>query len=205
MVRSTPDHPIFAAAYDRAMRGFERVRLAPLRRWVVGGAAGDTLEVGGGTGASLPFYPADVRLTLTEPDPNMLRRARQRAERLGLAVRWEQAAAEVLPFADASFDTAVVTLVLCTVRDQAASLAELHRVLRPGGELRFIEHVRGEGVWGRLHDAIAPLWRLMAGGCHVNRQTLAAIDAAGFEVVELRRSRLGPGTPVLAGVARRRA
>jgi SAM-dependent methyltransferase len=120
----------------------------------------------------------------------------------------QDAPAEQLPFADSSFDTVVSTLVLCTVRDPSAALAEIGRVLRPGGRLLFIEHVRGEGRRGRFQQRITPLWRVLAGGCHPDRDTVAAIRRQGLEVSELTTLQpRGPlemvVRPVVVGVASR--
>jgi ubiquinone/menaquinone biosynthesis C-methylase UbiE len=121
-----------------------------------------------------------------EPDPHMLRRARTRAEEVGLSIELHQAGAESLPFADASFDTALVTWVLCTIPDAPAALREVLRVLRPGGRMVFVEHVRSRfTVSGALQDAFTPLWKIIGGGCHLNRDSLELIRSAGFERVDM--------------------
>lgn len=205
IVPTTKGHPWFAATYDFVMRGGERRVLGELRPLIVGGAAGRILEIGAGTGASFPYYNREAveKIVATEPDPHMLRRAQRRAAALGLVIEFHQAPAEALPFADASFDTVVATLVLCTVGDQSRSLTELRRVLKPGGTFRFIEHVRAEGEpLGGLQDLLTPLWRRIGAGCHLNRRTERRIAQAGFTIVEARRRRLPAGIPLIAGVAR---
>lgn len=203
---NTPDlkgHRWFAAAYDPIMRWGERRVLGRLRRLVVGEAAGRVLEVGAGTGANFSYYRAAERILATEPDPFMLRRARTRADGLGLDVELRQCTAEKLPFADSSFDTVVSTLVLCTVRDQARSLEEIRRVLKPGGAFRFIEHVRSEREpVARAQDLLTPAWRRLGAGCHLNRRTVENIRAAGFEIVHMRQHRMPLGIPLVAGVAK---
>ena len=109
--------------------------------------------------------------------------------------------AEVLPFADATFDFVISTLVLCTVRDVPQALAEARRVLRPGGELRFMEHVRAEGLLGRVQDAVQPVWGWCAAGCHANRRTEAALRDAGFLLAGIERLKLEPWLPAIAGTA----
>jgi len=200
--RAPRGHRWFAATYDLVTRWGEARVLSRYRPVVAGQAVGRVLEIGAGTGANFPYYGRVDQLVAVEPDPYMLRRARRRAERLGLAVDLRQAAAEALPFADASFDTVVATLVFCTVGDPARALAEVRRVLKPGGTFRFIEHVRADApalAW--LQDRLTPVWQRLGAGCHPNRQTLEAIEGAGFEIVELQRQPFGP-TPLIVGVAR---
>lgn len=133
----------------------------------------------------------------------MIRRARERMSALGREVALYQSRAEGLPFADGSFDTVLGTLVLCTVQDPAEALAEVGRVLAPGGLFVFAEHVRPSGkVAGTLADGITPAWRRIAAGCHPNRQTEAAIVGAGLLVETLSRRRAG-GLPMIAGIARK--
>jgi len=194
-------HPLFAAVYDLIGKAGEERVLGPLRRWVVGDATGRVLEIGAGTGLSFPFYRRDVQLVATEPDPCMLRRARRRAAALKLPVEFHRAEAEALPFGDASFDGVVSTLVLCTVADPGRALAEVRRVLRPDGALRFVEHVRGDGWQAVAQDLVTPLWRRVGAGCHPNRPTVDTIRSAGFRVDRLEeRPKAVPG-PFVAGVA----
>ena len=135
----------FSALYDRSLKATEDAGLRETRRRALAAASGRTLDLGAGTGANLGLYPEAVtELVLAEPDPHMLRRLREKAAASGLGASIVQAPAEGLPFPDSSFDTAIFTLVLCTVPDPAAALAEAARVLRPGGRLLFVEHVRSE-------------------------------------------------------------
>lgn len=186
--------------------GSERRLIGPIRRRLLGDIRGRILEVGAGTGASFQYYSPEARVVAIEPDPFMLQRAQRRAEELGTSnIELRQASAEKLPFEDASFDNVVSTLVLCTVGDQAAALAEARRVLRPGGALCFIEHVRNDSsrFWGTTQDVIRPVWGLFSAGCHPNRRTLQAIRDAGFTIEWSETFSLAPGWPGIYGVARR--
>ncbi|MGH2676258.1 MAG: class I SAM-dependent methyltransferase, partial [Actinomycetota bacterium] len=154
-----------------------------LRTRTAGGARGRVLEVGAGTGFNFPYYPENADVVATEPDPEMLRLAEPRAREHGIDLR--PAPAERLPFPDGSFDTVVATGVLCAVDDPARALEEVHRVLRPGGELRFSEHVRAEGAARRLMQrSLDPIhYRLFR--CHIGRDTLLLLREAGFEIEDL--------------------
>jgi ubiquinone/menaquinone biosynthesis C-methylase UbiE len=185
---------VFAAGYDRFVARMEEGGLRDRRAALLADAAGEVLEIGGGTGANVPLYGDGVQLTVTEPEEPMAKRLEGKHPQ----VRVVRAPAESLPFDDASFDVAVSTLVLCTVGDQARALAELRRVLRPGGRLLFIEHVRSQDAGSaRWQDRLTPLQRRVGHGCHPNRDTLAAIEAAGFEVGQLERGDLPAAPPFL--------
>jgi ubiquinone/menaquinone biosynthesis C-methylase UbiE len=175
-------HPIFAALYDRRGASMERRWMGGRRRRLLAGARGAVLEIGGGTGANLAHYRDVDRVVVAEPDPFMRRRLARKLEDARVPVEVSAAGAEALPFPDGSFDTVVSTLVLCTVPDQEAALDEVRRVLRTGGRLLFIEHVRAAGAAARWQDRLEPLWRRLLGGCHPNRDTVAAIEEAGFEI-----------------------
>jgi ubiquinone/menaquinone biosynthesis C-methylase UbiE len=165
--------------YDAICAVAEWRGLARWRRWVTGGARGRTLDLGCGTGRNLPLFPAIARAVGVDPSLEMLRRARRRAPTVPLV----QARAEALPFRDGCFDTVVSGLVLCSVRDPAAGLAEVRRVLRPEGTLRALEHVRATTpLRARVQDAIQPAWTWVAGGCHPNRDTERAVETAGFAI-----------------------
>lgn len=146
------------------------------------------MEVGCGTGRNLPFYIRAKTLTLTEPDPEMARRTRRRLSLVSVPVELVEAPAEALPFADGRFQTAVSTLVLCTVKDPQAALAEIRRVLVPGGCLLILEHVQAHSAFCRAsQNLLAPVWKSLAAGCHLNRPSLSLIEAAGFVPVVVRQ------------------
>ena len=178
-----------AATYDRMSRQSEEAGLRDLRHGLLAGAGGSVLEIGGGTGANLLHYDEKVEsLVVTEPEPAMLRRLQEKAREQAPLANVLRAPAEDLPFEDESFDTVVSTLVLCGVDDQARSLREIRRVLRPGGQLLFLEHVRSDDPGlARFQDRINWLNRFMV-GCDCNRPTLATIEAAGFTVSRLEQT-----------------
>lgn len=178
-----------AAGYDRLASKSEEAGVRALRQGLLAAASGSVLEIGGGTGANLAHYDGKVEsLMVTEPEPAMLRRLQRKAREQAPLAKILRAPAEDLPFEDASFDTVVSTLVLCGVDDQIRSLRELRRVLRPGGHLLFLEHVRSDDPGlGRFQDRMNWLNRLVV-GCDCNRPTLASIEAHGFSVTELERT-----------------
>jgi ubiquinone/menaquinone biosynthesis C-methylase UbiE len=193
-------HRFFAAIYDRLMASTEEAGLEEKRHELVGQARGRTLELGAGTGLNLAHYPPEVsELVLAEPDPHMAKRLREKvAEQAGRPIEVISAAAEQLPFDDASFDTVVGTLVLCTVDRPAKALSEARRVLAPEGRLLFIEHVRSEQPrLSRWQDRLERPWGWFAGGCHPNRDTGGSIAAAGFTIEQLDQGEL-PKAPPLA-------
>ncbi|HLY87024.1 MAG TPA: class I SAM-dependent methyltransferase [Gaiellaceae bacterium] len=182
---------IFAAVYDPMSRSSEDAGVRDMRRRLLADARGSVLEIGAGTGANLAHYGSGVEsLVVSEPEPAMLRRLQSKAqEELPLA-EIVQAPAEDLPFEDDSFDAVVSTLVLCGVADQARSLREVQRVLRPGGSLLFLEHVRSDDpTLARFQDRMNWLNRIVV-DCDCNRQTLATIEAAGFTVSRIEHSEL---------------
>lgn len=173
-------HRLFAACYDRLAGPVERAVLGPRRAALVGPLTGVVLDVGAGTGANLPHFRDAERVVATEPDPAMRRRLAARTSSSRVPVQIADAGAEDLPHPDATFDAAVCTLVLCTVGDPVRALAEIHRVLRPGGLLIVLEHVRGTGRHARWQRRIDPVWTRLMAGCHLHRDTGAAVRAAGF-------------------------
>jgi ubiquinone/menaquinone biosynthesis C-methylase UbiE len=181
----------FALTYDRQMAKTEQAGLRAFREGLLAGAAGHVLEIGGGTGMNLPCYgPAVGSLTMTEPQPPMLRRLERRVREQAPAVKVLRAPAEDLPFNDHTFDVAVSTLVLCGVDDQPRALRELRRVLRPGGLLLFIEHVRSDDpARARLQDRMNWLNRLVV-CCDCNRPTLDSIGEAGFTITQVEHTAL---------------
>ena len=196
----------FATMYDRQMAKTEEAGLRAWREALLAGAAGDVLEIGSGTGGNLPCYgPAVTSLTMTEPQPPMLRRLQRAASRHTQDVTILRAPAEDLPFDNGSFDVAVSTLVLCGVDDQPRALRELRRVLRPGGRLLFIEHVRSSDPGrARLQDRMNWLNRLVV-CCDCNRPTLDSIREAGFSVTQVEHTALPKApkfvSPAIMGTA----
>lgn len=190
---------VFTEVYDRGLKATEEAGLREIRRQALAEAVGRTLDIGAGTGANLPLFPVTVsELVLVEPDPHMLKKLRARVGADATPTEVVQAGAEVLPFEDASFDTAVFTLVLCTVPDPRATLAEAARVLRPGGRLLFVEHVRAEepGL-ARWQDRLERPWRFLGDGCHCNRDTVATIEASPFELDRVEHDRLPKAVPIV--------
>lgn len=178
-----------------------------MRRQLLGGASGRVLELGAGTGRNLEHYPEGLtELVLLEPDPHMAKRLRERLAGSPRAATVIEAPAERLPLPDDSFETAVSTLVLCTIPDPAAALAELRRVLVPGGRLLLIEHVRaGEAGLARWQDRFEMPWRFLADGCHCNRDTAAALTAAGFGAFELEDGTMPKAPPIVRPLIRGQA
>jgi SAM-dependent methyltransferase len=190
---------IFAAGYDTFQASMERNFLGALRREMLSDATGRVVEIGSGTGANLEHYPPSIeRLVCTEPYEPMARRLERKTAGSGRPVEVVHAEAESLPFEDDSFDTAVATLVLCTVSDPDRALAEIDRVLRPGGRFIFIEHVRApEPGLARWQDRLHPLWVRFGHGCHCNRPTLDTIEASPLAVETHRRGRIPKAPPIV--------
>ena len=199
-------HSWFAALYDPLCKTEERGSMGRRRDELLRAVEGDVIEIGAGTGANFSHYSPRARVVAFEPDPFMRVRAEKKLAELARSnIEVRQAPAEEIPLPDSSCDTAVSTLVLCTVADVPRALAEMKRVLRPSGELRFIEHIRGDGARGHVQDLIKPVWRWFAAGCNPNRRTEDAMRQAGFEIVSLKRGTLVPWlVPVITGVARPR-
>jgi ubiquinone/menaquinone biosynthesis C-methylase UbiE len=172
--------------YDFAGRRVEKGELGRRRHDLVGSLEGAVLEVGAGTGLNLPHYERASRVVAVEPDPSMAGRLRKRAPQASVPVEIVAGTAESMPFEDETFDTAVVTFVLCSVEKPQTALAEVRRVLKPGGRLVLLEHVRGEGRLARWQDRFTPLHRKIAGNCRLNRETRDEIAAAGFDVGDVR-------------------
>jgi SAM-dependent methyltransferase len=198
---------LFAAVYDTVGKGSEAAGMREERRQLLAGAEGATLEIGAGTGLNLEHYPEAVtRLVLAEPDRHMRRRLRRRLEALGRSAEIVDAPAEDLPFPDATFDTVVLTYVLCSVPDQAEALTEVARVLKPEGRLLFLEHVRStDPKLARRQDRIRPLYNLF--GCNPNRDTLARIEGSPLTVESVKHGEVPKapkaGRPLIVGTARR--
>lgn len=194
----------FAAVYDRGLKATEEAGLRAMRRELLVEASGRTIDLGAGTGANLGLYPEAVtELVLAEPDPHMLRKLRAKLEESGSDAGAIQAPAEKLPFEDSSFDTAIFTLVLCTVPNPDTALAEAARVLRPGGRLLFLEHVRSEDPsLARWQDRLEKPWRFLGDGCHCNRDTVAAIGASPLIIEHVERGRFPKAPPLVKPLVR---
>lgn len=180
-----------APRYDRMMGIMERLLFRGARRWVAAQATGDVLEIAVGTGLNLPYYPEGARLTGIDVSPAMLEVAVRRAEAIGRKVDLRQADAHALPFPNDSFDTVVSTLSLCTIPDPDVAVREVRRVLRPGGKMLLLEHVRSSSrVVRGAQRALEPLAHRFEGD-HLLREPLDYLEPAGFEVVRLHRSKAG--------------
>ena len=209
-------HPIFSALYDKLLAANEEAGLAEMRAELLRSASGRTLEVGAGTGLNLDHYgDAVTELVLTEPDPHMAKRLRRTlyASSSNDSVQLVEAGAEALPFDDASFDTVVCTLVLCSVGQPSRAVGEMRRVLKPEGQLLYIEHVRDrEGSRrARWQDRLERPWGWFLGGCHPNRDT-GRLIADAFDVIEPHPAEMpgdDPATglikPLISGSVRRPA
>jgi SAM-dependent methyltransferase len=202
-------HPLFARVYARVGHLMD-AEIGDHRRRLLAGLTGRILEIGAGNGLNFLHYPATVTQVLAvEPEPYLRRLGLAAARQAPVPIRVVAGTAEALPAPDASFDAVVASLVLCTVADPDQALAEVRRVLRPGGMLRFYEHVRASDPrLARWQDCLERPWGWLVGGCHPNRDTVAAIGAAGLQVVQLDRFDL-PAMPALArphvlGAAERR-
>lgn len=211
MSRCGTSRPIFARACAGVCPWMDRGGLAERREGLLAGLSGTVLEVGAGSGMNFQRYPAGTRLVAVEPEPYLCRYMLRRAEEAAADIRVVEGVAERLPFGPATFDTAVVTLTLCTVPDPAGALRELYRVVRPGGRLRFMEHVRAATpVLGGVQRVLdATVWPRLFGSCHSGRDTAGAIAAVGFRIESLTRFRFPdspisiPTTPHILGVAAR--
>jgi ubiquinone/menaquinone biosynthesis C-methylase UbiE len=206
-------HPIFARFYARLGTGMEKAGVGDHRQRLLAGLSGSVLEIGAGNGLNFGHYPATVtRVVAIEPEPHMRSLAERSASRARVPITVTDGTAERLPAGDGEYDAVVATLMLCSVRDPVVVLREMHRVLRPGGELRFMEHVLAESAACRRIQRIADAtcWPTCFGGCHASRDAVAAIEAAGFSVRDLVRYQLPdtrlpwPTAPHARGIAIRR-
>jgi SAM-dependent methyltransferase len=207
---SDPAHPLFARLYDPVMALPERLFLGGHRTYLADGLSGRVLDLGAGTGAMFPYFeraPDGPTVVAAEPDPHMRRRAIERAADAPADIEVVDAGAERLPDDGASFDAVVASFVFCTIPDASGALDEVARVLRPGGEFRFVEHVRARGPVGWLHDALAPGWYHAAGGCNLDRQTGDRFRTDDrFDLLDFRRFESGSTRllPVVRGRLERR-
>jgi SAM-dependent methyltransferase len=205
--------PKFARKFVRAAATAEQRGATEHRRRLLDGLSGTVLEIGAGHGLNFPHYPAEVtEVVALEPEPTLRAQATEAARQALVPIRVVGGLAEPLPFEDESVDAVVTSLVLCSVPDQGRALAEIRRVLRPDGELRFYEHVIPRCQPKRVLLQVADhsgLWPRIAGGCHPARDTGTAIERAGFDIEHSERlmfavSRFQPSIPHILGVARRR-
>jgi ubiquinone/menaquinone biosynthesis C-methylase UbiE len=200
----TPRHnPFVAAVYDWFLLPLEELSLRKQRHRIGMAASGEVLEIGAGTGAMLGHYgPAVTRVVATDVDPHMLRRMAGKVAHARVPVEQRIVDAQRLPFADESFDTVVSTLSLCTIPDAAAAVREARRVLRADGRLLFLEHVRsGNPRMARVQALATPLWRRVAAGCHLDRDSERVLRTAGFDLVSVWRSRGGRGSLIQGSAA----
>jgi len=196
----------FSAMYDTLLKGTEDAGLRERRREVLAAARGRTIDIGAGTGANLGLFPAGAEVVMAEPDPHMTKRLHEKLAEAESEIELVEAGAEALPFADDSFDTAVFTLVLCTVPDPGAALTEAARILKPGGQLLFVEHVRAERPGtARWQDRLEKPWRVFADGCRCNRDTVANIEASPLTLEQVQRGELPKSPPITKPLAWGRA
>jgi ubiquinone/menaquinone biosynthesis C-methylase UbiE len=189
----------FAALYDRAIKGTEEAGLREMRRELLAEARGRTIDIGAGTGVNLDLFPENVDgLVLAEPDPHMAKRLGEKLAGSTHSAELVEAPAERLPFEDSSFDTAVFTLVLCTIPDPVAALAEAARVLKPGGKVLFLEHVRSRDPGlARWQDRLEKPWRFLGDGCHCNRDAVATIEASPLTLDHVEHDRMPKAPPLV--------
>jgi SAM-dependent methyltransferase len=201
-------HPLVARLYDPVMAIPERFFLHTHREYLAEDLSGTVLDVGAGTGAMFPYFGDDAAVTAVEPDPYMRSRAVDAASDATAPIDVVDASAERLPYDADTFDAVVASFVFCTIPDAAAALDEVARVLRPGGEFRFAEHVRARDIVGWLHDIFAPGWYHVAGGCNLDRETGDRFRAdERFELLDYRRFESGAARliPVVRGRLERRS
>lgn len=190
-------HPLFARFYRHIAEAAEKAGMSEHRRRLLVGLSGRVVEQGAGSGLNFRHYPTSVvEVIAVEPETYLRRAAEEEATQAPVPVRVVDGTATRIPLPDASVDAGVVSLVLCSVPDQAAALAELRRVIKPGGELRFFEHVVSRNpVWERRQRRIDPIWTRFAGGCHLTRDTEHAIVDAGFVIEDNDRFLFAPAYP----------
>jgi SAM-dependent methyltransferase len=198
---------VFAAIYDRALEGSEKAGLADRRQELLSQARGRVLEIGAGTGLNLPYYPAVIEeIVFAEPEEPMAKRLERKLDDGGPRGQVTRAPAEKLPFEDDSFDTVVCTLVLCTVEDPEQALSEVARVLRPGGQLLFLEHVRADDAkLARWQDRLAGIWRKIGHGCNPNRATPALIERSPLRLEEIEHGEFPKSPPIVRPLVSGRA
>jgi ubiquinone/menaquinone biosynthesis C-methylase UbiE len=198
---------VFAGIYDKLMSSSEEAGLADRRHNLLEQARGRVLEIGAGTGLNLPHYPANVdEIVFTEPEEPMAKRLERKLAAAGRSGQVTRAPAETLPFEDDSFDTVVCTLVLCTVEDPERSLSEIARVLRPGGQLLFLEHIRADDPkLARWQDRLTGIWRKIGHGCNPNRATPALIERSPLKLEEIEHGEFPKSPPIVRPLVSGRA
>lgn len=170
--------------YDFVLKPLEAIQLSELREELLSSAKGRVLEIGAGTGLNFSHYPAGVEIIATDNDESMMRPAQKRG--LEKHIKVEVADAEALPYQDGEFDTVVATLVFCSIPDPDKALSEVYRVLKPGGSFLLLEHVRrNTPIAGKVLDTLTPVWKHLAGGCHLNRDPEKTINELGFKTDSL--------------------
>lgn len=186
--RARVHHPFFARMYERMAPAFEAKGAAEHREELLVELSGRVIEVGAGTGLNFGHYPAAVtQVVAVEPESHLRDLAQRAAGQAPVRVAVVDGTADALPVEDEGFDAGVASLVLCSVPDQPRALSELFRVIRPGGELRFYEHVLAQNPrWAARQHRVAPIWRCLGGGCNPDRDTGSAIVSAGFEIEQRR-------------------
>lgn len=201
------EHKIFAAFYDRIINSVEKKVLGRRRATLLGPLTGRVLDVGAGTGVNIPYFKSASTVVLAEPDGAMRAKMDAKLSRASVPVETSGAPAEKLPWGDGSFDAVVCTLVLCTVENPEQSLAEIHRVLKPGGTLIVLEHVEADDDTKlfKWQHRIGPVWTKMAAGCVLTRDTQTSVEKAGFTFSSIERFRelygFMPISPMIQGVA----
>jgi ubiquinone/menaquinone biosynthesis C-methylase UbiE len=198
---------VFASIYDKALAGSEEAGLADRRKELLSQARGRVLEIGAGTGLNLPYYPAGAEeIVFTEPEEPMAKRLERKLVAGGRRSRVTRAPAENLPFEDDSFDTVVCTLVLCTVADPEQALSEVARVLRPGGQFLFLEHIRADDPkLARWQDRLTGIWRKIGHGCNPNRATPALIEQSPLALEEIEHGEFPKSPPIVRPLVSGRA
>ncbi len=205
--RDDVSHPLIAAVYDYVVP--DRTLFGPHREYLAADLSGRVLDLGAGTGALFAHVAraGDLEFHAIEPDPHMRTRAREKAREVDLEVDLRSGRGESLPYPDDAFDVVISSLVFCTIDDPDAAVSEVARVLAPGGEFRFFEHVHADGALGTGQDLLNPVWTRVAGGCTLNRRTVDRfVGNDAFDVLEVERLENGPlsVTPFVRGRLRRR-
>lgn len=177
--------------YNKVMRPVDQVGFSEWRKWATAKSTGRVLEIGAGTGLNFPYYDRRACVFAFDPDPGMIGEVDSGAQS-SASINLLQASAMDLPFSSGSFDSALGTLVFCTIPDPRRALLEVKRVMKPGAPIRLVEHVRAEnGIMGALMDAATPVWKRVTGGCHLNRKTFEAVCSVGFHIESFERRWFG--------------